>query len=136
MFTAHLNSSKLTGLGAVGHRKQSERNLQSNDKYVGSVSVCTSSKSKSRSNTEKFPQSKIQNTNREYMKWSEAEKEAVNRQFSNFITKMQCPRQLDCLNAKAKEPALANRTWKRVKFYVSTQINKYKSNICHRPQNL
>lgn len=77
----------------------------------------------------------MQNTNREYVKWSEAEKEAVNRHFSTFIKKMQCPRQLDCLNAKAKEPVLANRTWKNIKFYVNTQMNNYKSKMSHRSQN-
>lgn len=86
--------------------------------------VHLTSKSKSHSKKEKL---RPTNGNREYLKWSDTEKEAVNRQFSTFINKMQCPRQLDCLNAQAKEPALANRTWKNLKFYVNTQINKYKS---------
>jgi hypothetical protein len=119
MFTAHRGSRKLKG--QIAHREQ---NLQSNSKVIKSKSPV------------KLLQKKIQNTNREYTKWSEPEKEAVNRQFYSFITKMKCPRQLDCLNAQAKESALANRTWKTIKFYVSTQINKYKSMMSHKPQNM
>ena len=68
----------------------------------------------------------MKTANRDYLKWSEAEKAAVTRQLSTFVTKMQCPRQLDCLNAKAKESALANRSWKNIKFYVNTQISNFK----------
>src|ERR1700733_4093566 len=123
----------LTGQVAVDHHKQPRKlhpdhNLRRNGKVF---TFCVDNKSNSK--IEKFHQRKSGNTNRDYIKWSAEEKEAMNRQFSSFVEKMQCPKQLDCLNAKAKEPALSNRTWKKIKFYVSTQINKFKFKIRHKP---
>lgn len=58
--------------------------------------------------------------------WEQSEREAVIQFFKQHIKKNIVPKQQDCLNCIKENPALANRNWKKVKYFVKNQIDKNK----------
>lgn len=60
----------------------------------------------------------------DYIKWSNAEIEAVKRSLGKFIALRKIPQQNDCLLAMKKEPILNTRSWKKIKFQVANIIKK------------
>jgi hypothetical protein len=56
------------------------------------------------------------------VKWTAAEKQAIDRQLGRFVTTMKVPGRLECIQAISKEPVLRNRTWKNVKYNVYNRI--------------
>lgn len=58
--------------------------------------------------------------------WSEEEQAAVKRQFGDFCKLVKVPGKKDCDACLAAEPALNNRTWREVKYYVHNSIQSMK----------
>lgn len=61
---------------------------------------------------------------RDYVKWTSSEINAIKRSMHKFIAMHKIPQQYDCLLAIKHEPALKNRSWKKIKFQVANLINK------------
>lgn len=62
----------------------------------------------------------------ERVKWSNEERRAVERQLGDRVRLGIVPRKEECEKCKAAEQALANRSWKNIKFYVHTAILRNK----------
>jgi hypothetical protein len=55
-------------------------------------------------------------------KWSDAEKQAVERQLGKFLRIKKLPGKSDCENARRNEPSLQGRPWTQLKFYIKNSI--------------
>lgn len=58
--------------------------------------------------------------------WNEEEQAAVKRRFGDFCKLVKVPGKKDCDACLAAEPALSNRTWREVKYYVHNSIQSMK----------
>eukprot|EP00745_Piridium_sociabile_P041488 TRINITY_DN8204_c0_g1_i1.p1 TRINITY_DN8204_c0_g1~~TRINITY_DN8204_c0_g1_i1.p1 ORF type:complete len:792 (-),score=157.14 TRINITY_DN8204_c0_g1_i1:193-2568(-) len=63
--------------------------------------------------------------------WTAEEKAAIFRQLNSCIVMNKVPQQSQAADAIAKEPALSNRSWKSVKFFVYNIIQKKKRKAVH-----
>uniref|UniRef100_A0A8W8IQ16 Uncharacterized protein n=1 Tax=Magallana gigas TaxID=29159 RepID=A0A8W8IQ16_MAGGI len=58
--------------------------------------------------------------------WLSSEKNAIERQFSEYFKSGQTPGRLACLNAIAKEPILSKHDWSKIKHAVRNMITSQK----------
>ena len=57
-----------------------------------------------------------------HKRWSDPEKQAVERQLGKFLRERKLPGKADCESAKKKEPCLRNRPWEQLKYFIKNNI--------------
>lgn len=60
--------------------------------------------------------------NTQKVRWSEEEKEAVNRRLWRYMINAKIPGKEACEQCKQQEPCLQNRKWKNIKDFVRNRI--------------